>query len=118
MGQGKAILQARHQRMVVAQVWLTCRRPELCPFTAGDYEALGLPYGEAVKIDVAPVGVDIAPVGVDGALTFVAGDTVLIVEPAVDARPGIVLPDVAINGMLGNMTSKCIPLKALWWRSS
>jgi len=29
VGQGKAMLRARRQRMVVAQVWLTYRRPEL-----------------------------------------------------------------------------------------
>jgi hypothetical protein len=28
VGQGKAMLRARRQRMVVAQVWLTYRRPE------------------------------------------------------------------------------------------
>jgi hypothetical protein len=36
-----------------------------------------------------------------GVLTFLASDTVLIIEPAADASPSIVLPGAGIDGMLG-----------------
>ena len=42
VGQGKAMLRARRQRMVVAQVWLTYRRPELSDVT---------PYRELIAMN-------------------------------------------------------------------